>query len=381
MKPHNERLIPELDGVRGLAILAVLAYHFSRPPGVPQVLSNALGLGWSGVDLFFVLSGFLITGILLDTRTSSNYFSSFYARRILRIFPLYLSFVFVYFAVALPLAHHWGYWQSWDNSMQLWYWFHLSNWRSAFGHDAVLLSHLWSLSIEEQFYLVWPIVVLLIRPAWLVYACSVLIAIPFVLRLAYLNNNYGQEFLYRLTPFRVDALAFGCLTAVIARNPAWRAAIGSRIRYFTVVAVSLLLFVLLWTRTADAYTSWMITLGYTSLAFVYACLVFSAYLYSGSAHWLSVQLRRPFLRTFGKYSYGIYVLHVPILYYQIRFFFNLSDRIPEPFRPTVWILSIPLGVLLSFLASQVSWHLLEKHCLRLKKHFPAERRLPLASHH
>ncbi len=365
------RVIPELDGVRGLAILSVLLYHFSLPPAVPHVLSSALWLGWSGVDLFFVLSGFLITGILLDTRSAGNYLSSFYARRALRIIPLYLTFVFLYFAVALPLAHHWGYWQKWDNSMQLWYWLHLSNWRSAFGNDALLLSHLWSLSVEEQFYLVWPMIVLFVRPSWLGYACLAMIAVPFALRLAYLDNSYGPEFLYRLTPFRMDALAAGCLTAVIARNPAWRAATDAHIRLFILTALSLLLFVLFWTRSGSAYTPWMITLGYTSLAFAYACLVFSAYFYSGSSHWLAIQLRRPFLRTFGKYSYGIYVLHVPILYFQIRFFLNLSDRIPEYSRSALWILSIPLGVLLSFAASQASWHLLEKHCLRLKKYVEA----------
>jgi peptidoglycan/LPS O-acetylase OafA/YrhL len=375
------RVIPELDGVRGVAILAVLAYHFSLPPGMPHVLSNALGLGWSGVDLFFVLSGFLITGILMDTRTSGNYFSSFYARRVLRIFPLYLSFVFAYFVIALPLAHHLGYWQSWDNSMQPWYWLHLSNWLSAFGHDAVLLTHLWSLSIEEQFYLVWPIVVLFIRPAWLPYLCSILIIIPFALRLAYLNNSYGEEFLYRLTPFRVDTLAAGCLMAVIANNAAWCAAIGARLRYLTPAALSLLLFVLVWAHSESAYTPWMVTWGYTSLALIYACLVFSASFYSGSSHWWAIQLRRPFLRTFGKYSYGIYVLHIPILYFQSRFLFNISDRIPEGARAAVWILSIPVGVLLSFAAAQASWHLLEKHCLQWKKYFVAKPGLTLPRHH
>jgi peptidoglycan/LPS O-acetylase OafA/YrhL len=375
------RLIPELDGVRGLAILFVVLYHFSRPPGVPPAISNALGLGWSGVDLFFVLSGFLITGILLETRTAGNYFASFYARRTLRIFPLYLAFVFAYFCIALPLAHHWGYWQSWDNSMQLWYWFHLSNWWSAFGNDAVLLSHLWSLSIEEQFYLVWPIVVLLVRPSWLIYVCCGMVTVPFVLRLTYLDNSYGPEFLYRLTPFRMDALAAGCLTALIARNPAWYAAIGARLRPLTLCAGALLFFVLLWTRSGSAYTPWMVTLGYTSLAFVYSCLVFQACLYSGSSQWLAIQLRRPFLRKLGKYSYAMYVLHVPILYYQSRLLFNLFDRIPEHSRAAVWTFSIPLGLLLSFAAAQASWHLLEKHCLRLKKHFVAERNLALPRHH
>src|SRR6185295_15773072 len=375
------RLIPELDGVRGLAVLFVLLYHSSLSPGPPSVLSNAMGLGWSGVDLFFVLSGFLITGILMETRTSGNYFSSFYARRALRILPLYLAVLSVYFLIAMPLTHHWGYWQKWNNSMQLWYWFHLFNWWSAFHDDAPLLSHLWSLSIEEQFYLVWPVVVFLVRPSHVVHICSAMIVAPFALRLAFLHHSYPQEFLYRLTPFRLDALAAGCLTAVITRNPAWCAAIGARLRSLALTALSLLLFVLLWTHSNSAYTPLMLTVGYTSLAFIYACLVFSAYFYSGSSHWLAVQLRRPFLRTFGKYSYGMYVLHIPILFYEGRFLFNISDRIPENSRAAAWTFSIPAGVLLSFLVAQVSWHLLEKHCLRWKKHFVAEPGLSLARHH
>ena len=107
--PRHE-VILELDGVRGIAILLVLLFHLelSYPPGIPRMFFAPLLAGWSGVDLFFVLSGFLITGILIDTRKCRNYFSSFYMRRVLRIMPLYLLALFAYFAVALPVAHHFG---------------------------------------------------------------------------------------------------------------------------------------------------------------------------------------------------------------------------------------------------------------------------------
>ena len=106
--------VPELDGIRGIAILIVLVGHFGSTAGgetvkLGRVFGEVFGLGWIGVDLFFVLSGFLITGILLDSKGSTGYFSSFYARRTLRIFPLYFLYVFVFFHVALPLGgllHH-----------------------------------------------------------------------------------------------------------------------------------------------------------------------------------------------------------------------------------------------------------------------------------
>src|SRR5215469_344071 len=103
--------IPELDGVRGLAILMVVIYHAGQIQAdtfVERWIKTAVCFGWSGVDLFFVLSGFLITGILLETKSSPQYFTSFYGRRALRIFPLYYAVLVLYFHVAVPLAHQLG---------------------------------------------------------------------------------------------------------------------------------------------------------------------------------------------------------------------------------------------------------------------------------
>jgi peptidoglycan/LPS O-acetylase OafA/YrhL len=205
----------------------LLHFQEARPSSIPRILGAPLLLGWSGVDLFFVLSGFLITGILVETRRAGNYFSSFYARRILRIFPLYMLSIFAYFSVALPLAHYFGHWQDLNNNLQMWYWLQLSNWRSAFGQDVPLLTHFWSLSIEEQFYFIWPIVVLLVRPSWLVYVCTAMILTPLGLRLAYVNKSFGWEFLHRLTPFRIDSLAVGCLIALVVRDKKWLRIIGN----------------------------------------------------------------------------------------------------------------------------------------------------------
>src|SRR5262249_15937795 len=145
---------PELDGLRGIAILLVLMLHQTealRDTGWRTFWS----FGWAGVDLFYVLSGFLITGILLDARAQEGFFRRFYWRRVLRILPLYYLWL-LFFTVVLPLsgaslapllsARH----------GQLWWWVHLSNWHFAFGHEVPTgISIAWSLSIEEQFYLLW----------------------------------------------------------------------------------------------------------------------------------------------------------------------------------------------------------------------------------
>jgi peptidoglycan/LPS O-acetylase OafA/YrhL len=363
-------LIPELDGVRGIAILLVLLFHFQgpKPASIPSIVLIPQGLGWSGVDLFFVLSGFLITGILVETRRSGNYFSSFYARRMLRIFPLYLVFIFACFEIALPLAHHFGYGEHSNNSLQMWYWLHLSNWRSAFGQDVGPLSHLWSLSIEEQFYLIWPMVVLLVRPSRLGYVCLALMVIPLSLRLAFVNSGFGWELLHRLTPFRIDSLAVGCLIALLVRNKLWLSIVRPRLRLITSFALALLLAVLVFAKTPSPGSPLMITWGYTTFALAYGCLVFSAYLYSGSSRWLASQLRSAPLRAFGRYSYAMYVIHWPIV--------GLLSKVLAPLAPknggiVLWILSPLLGILISFALSLVSWNLLEKHFLRLKGRFVA----------
>src|SRR5947209_10880356 len=137
-EPHSR--IPELDGIRGIAILMVLMVHFGSAPGLPSAVGAVVEFGWAGVDLFFVLSGFLITGILLSTRQHEGYFSTFYRNRTLRIFPIYYAFLLV----ALVLAPEWK---------QVAYWLYLGHFMNASDQPIKYMRHFWSLAIEEQFYL------------------------------------------------------------------------------------------------------------------------------------------------------------------------------------------------------------------------------------
>ena len=364
------RVIPELDGVRGIAILLVLVYHFGvAAPGIPHLISFPIKLGWSGVDLFFVLSGFLISGILLDSKGASNYFLSFYARRAIRILPIYFLTIFLYFHLALPVAHLFGYSHTGHDAREIWYWLHVSNWRSAFqpANDVPLLTHIWSLAIEEQFYLIWPILVLLLSRSKLFFASLAMMLLPLGLRFAYIHNRFGPEFLYRLTPFRMDSLALGCLLAIVMRNAKWRAAIAPWVRYAAIGSAVLIAVCLVVQRSASNVGPAMQSAGYTCFGLLYAALVWCAA--AGSAPRLCTQLRRPFLRAFGRYSYAIYIFHLPIAYFVVQALAKAANHVSEPGRIALWVCSMLVGVMASFAVSLISWHLVEKHFLAFKERF------------
>ena len=363
--------IPELDGVRGVAILLVMLFHFqgARPHGIPKALTYPMILGWSGVDLFFVLSGFLITGILVETRHAVNYFSSFYARRVLRILPLYLIAVFLCFRVAAPLARARGIELDPGGGLEPWYWLHASNWRSAFGQDVQPLSHFWSLSIEEQFYLVWPILVLWIPVRRLGAVCAGLAAASCGLRCLAAFQGAPPEALHRLTIFRLDALALGGLAAWIVRGPSVRAWVRLRLRWIALGSTLLVAAAVEANRGAVSLP--MTTLGYTAFALAYATLVFAAFDRAGSAAPLAKVLRRPWLRSFGRYSYAMYVFHYPIALYSARFFAEWARGASEPGKAGIWATSVAAGVGLSYAAGWASWNLIEKRFLALKRFFVA----------
>ncbi len=215
--------IPALDGLRGIAIILVLLHHFTyyRPTaGVDALIGNVVFFGWTGVDLFFVLSGFLITGILLDTRDSERYFTTFYARRILRIFPLYYLVLFLAFVVLpkFPAVHPVLVGQD-DLPPQWPYWLYLTNVLIAdrgWVHGWVDVA--WSLAIEEHFYLVWPLVIWLCPPRLVAVLCAVIILAEPAARVFARAAMVESLPIYVLTWFRLDGLAMGALLALAQRR-------------------------------------------------------------------------------------------------------------------------------------------------------------------
>ncbi|MBL4636331.1 MAG: acyltransferase, partial [Kofleriaceae bacterium] len=217
-RAHWTRYLPALDGVRAVAILLVMAHNFNLLENTKSVTGKAnellFNLGWVGVQLFFVLSGFLITNILLSTKGSSNYFASFFGRRALRIFPLY------YLALAgglivYPLLSGTSI-EGAEN--QVWLWSYLSNWAAPMGQEVGLYPHMWSLAVEEQFYLLWPFLVYFLSRRGLMRVCLALTAIALVSRIGIRVMDMSPEAAYQFTICRIDAIALGGVAAMLFRD-------------------------------------------------------------------------------------------------------------------------------------------------------------------
>ncbi|MHB1328106.1 MAG: acyltransferase family protein, partial [Gemmatimonadales bacterium] len=220
LKLDSDGRIRSIDGLRGLAVLVVMLLHFNlmRPANAGEMaFVQLLGTGWIGVDLFFLVSGFLITGILWEARGSDGYFWRFYTRRTLRIFPLYYAFLFG-LLVVLPMFMSQYAAEHATHDRRIWLWTYLSNilmardgWEGMPSHT----THLWSLAIEEQFYLIWPLVVYLLRYRGLVITCLTILGLSPLIRAGLDHALPDGVAAYTLLPARLDGLALGALLALI----------------------------------------------------------------------------------------------------------------------------------------------------------------------
>jgi peptidoglycan/LPS O-acetylase OafA/YrhL len=356
-----ENHVRALDGVRGAAILLVLFFHFPAPFAWLRPLTT---MGWAGVDLFFVLSGYLITGILYSSTTKAHYFRNFYIRRCLRIFPLYYGFL-VLTLLILPRFVN-PYWLGLDNlnGGVLPFFLYYSNYTNVFsGWVPISLGAFWSLAVEEHFYLFWPMFIKVTPKNSLLVWCAIIALLAFLSRLAITGFKVTWLAAYFLTSSRVDSLVVGAMTAIITRqhfdwSKRWMKPIGG-----TVLVV--LLAIAVW-RHGLQFNDWpMRTFGYSLLALLFASLVWLAAATRGRT---SRFFSNPVLVTFGKYSYCLYVFHMLVLMVCERW---LGPRL---FPLLGWSADSPLPLFTitmaaSFAIAYLSWRFYESPFLSLKDRF------------
>lgn len=370
--------IPELDGLRGLAILLVLLGHFFGgaiavgPDSIWVYAAISLRLTWSGVDLFFVLSGFLIGGILLDHRGAANYYKVFYLRRACRIFPLYYLTLFLFFAlIALGASRisPWlfdrplpslAYLTFTQNVWSVWF-------VARFGYPAFWPGVGWSLAIEEQFYVIISAVV----RKWADFLPGLLIGViilaPLLRIFCYLTFPLGSLINYLCLPMRADALLLGVLAAYALRRDKSRQWIVSHSNVLMIALVVLgggLVLLNAWRQElAIAESRVMSTIGYSWVGLFYVCLLLLVVTQTGGA--MARLFRNCALRWLGEISYGLYLIHIPVLglWHAIAF-----DKPPMITNSRELLVTIgALGA--SLLIALISWRFLERPIIKWGRSF------------
>ncbi len=340
--------MPQLDALRAFAVTAVIVHHFI--PG-----------GWAygaaaGVRLFFTLSGFLITGILLRSKdaveggkqTRRSALGKFYARRFLRIFPLYYFVVACAFALNLePVREIIGWLLTYTLNIRMarqgW-------WEEHF-------AHFWSLCVEEQFYIFWPWLIVLLPRRWLKPVVLLVILAGPAYRLSFVLSGYMNMrgiATYISTITCLDSLGLGALLALLlsTRRAAFsgKSILAAAIVFAAALALSL------------RYTDATIILHDTAQAGLFACII--AATAPGVGGFLGAVLRWPPLRYIGKISYGIYVYHPFMPEFVESAFHKMGMTVPERSLGNAAV-----SMLVTLVCASLSWRLLERPINELKRYF------------
>ena len=344
-----------LDGLRGVAVLLVLMRHsFELVPGGfgPQWLDDFLGGGYFGVDIFFVLSGFLITSLLLDERESSGVVGmrSFYGRRALRLMPALVVMLGVVSIVLVLDGETWSsLWPTVRSSL-----FYYQNWHSVWDPENLAghwFGHLWSLSIEEQFYFVWPVVFLVLVALTKKHAVRVAVLALGVLwvvwyRLQVWNAGDGWAFVMVRTDTRADALLIGCLVAFLYQWQIVRTRVVQVIGWCGAVVVFATVAL---TSPPDEY---LYVGGLTVGALGVGCMVWA--IAEGSWQGARFFNLKP-LRIVGKVSYGLYLWHFPIFWFVVQHSASVNAGV-----------RLVIALVASALFTALSWYVVERPALWLK---------------
>jgi len=304
--------VAQLDGLRGVAVTLVVLFHYGSTTQNSQLLEPIVSRGWVGVDLFFVMSGFLIGGIVVANRDAANFYSVFYFRRFLRIFPLY------YFLLSVVAMSVWLGWMPHpDRDKLILYPVYLQNIAVALTHDYGLtwLQVTWSLAVEEHFYLILPLLVVVTPAKFLsrVLVAGIVIAILSRILGYVVPVSYPRDFARFFTVCRIDDLFYGVLLAVIVRSEKLATVIqGNRFYFYFGAALSAAAFL-----TASHFDYrfsdeiLLSTVGLSLLGPLFLCIVVLAVMHEGSL--VSLIMGNRFLGWVGKRTYAIYLFHVPAI--------------------------------------------------------------------
>jgi len=369
VQPNFRGYISELDGLRAGGLMMVLMAHFWTE-GMSYTGFQLWNMGWIAMDSFFVMSGLLITGILLDAREKPNYYKVYYIRRALRIFPLYYAVLGIWMFIILRtnwgndyryMVQHWG--------SPLWFFLYVGNirdsimnaWPRPYGFGP-----LWSLQVEEQYYLLFPFAVALLSRKHLRNILIATICLSPILRYAAFLWKPENPFLqYVLLPCRCEGLALGALIAIRLRSGPWKISklwltVGTAALMGVACAGSVMS---TWgTRNPANATDWDRTIGYSISSAGCACLVLWLICFrdSGYTRWLRIAP----IRYLGKISYGVYLLH-PLALWIIQE--GIRKRILHFHKDDpLYVLEL---VALSLAMASISWHLFEGPILKLKDRF------------
>jgi peptidoglycan/LPS O-acetylase OafA/YrhL len=365
-----------LDGLRGAAVIIVIALHtfvrasyFTANP-VLLFITKLTRVGWVGVDIFFALSGFLITTILLRAKQEEHYFKNFYIRRILRIFPLYYAAIVLILLFAPKLEPEF---KSQLNIALPVLVLYQQNWAILFKgfHITEYLGITWSLAIEEQFYLIWPLVVFLLNRERLIKASIAYIVVSLIARIvgAIIWGDLGQvsHFFYYASFARFEEMLFGALLAIFltgegAKEQVRRYSLPLFIVSFSIFIILCLMLLPNPPRIDSA--NFALTIGGYTTAALFTTGLIGVFVTHPPQNGLRLFFQNPILAFFGKYSYSMYLFHMTIALVLMDVFWHSKMR-----GWTVYALYIIVCYVATILVSLLTWNLLEKHMLGLKKYF------------
>ncbi|HEX5311184.1 acyltransferase [Aquabacterium sp.] len=358
--------IAALDGLRALAILLVMPHNL-RLVVAPEdlgskLLNQVLDRGWIGVQLFFVLSGFLITRILIRAQNRPHSLRGFYWRRGLRIWPLYYATLFLLLIVLPSLGwlppHH--------NPQDIFAWTFLINLTQPFAHEGIGLPHLWSLAVEEQFYLLWPLLIRGASPRRIVHICLGLALTSMGVRWGMLAHGWPEQAAYVWTPCRMDALALGGAVAALLEWPQAVQWLKQRPRLLWMSPWAFLGAGALASRGYSQFGAWPQIAGYSLLATGFAALIL--YLVAADFGWVPLRLahlRGKPLRTIAQYSYGMYMVHSPLGSLWLQPLARKWGWAHHPSFATQCTYLV-MAMCASMAAGALTYHAYEQYFLRLK---------------